>query len=577
MIKMEEKETLLESKNQRSNGGFKTMSFIIANASFEKAAAFGLSANMILYLESEYHLDLVTGANIIILWNAASSFLPVLGAFLADSTVGRYPMIAFGSTVGLLGMFLLWLTTMIPQARPPLCSDSTTECNSSTSLQIIFLCFCLGLTSVGAGAIRSASMAFGADQFVRRYNKEESLAALDSYFGWYYAASSLAIVISLTLVAYIQEHLGWAVGFGLPVVFMLLGAMSFFSASSLYVRVNDKSSLITGFFQVIVASYRNRHFSTALQRDYVYHRKKKSALVVPSEKLRFLNKACIVVDPEKSLTANGDVLDSWSLCTVDQVEELKAVLKVIPLWSTAVLLSVIVSQGSIFLVQAMAMDRHITSRFEIPGASLPVFVFISAISSIVLYDRIIVPLTSRIMRKPFHLTSKLKMGIGIMFSIVTMVAFAFIEYIRRGKALDQSVADSSESVANMSALWLILPFCLGGIAEAINAVGQCEFYYSEFPKSMSSIASTLRELSNSAGGLVATSILNIIDRITKQKGKPSWISSNINQGHYDYYYLVIACICVVNMLYYLLCSWAYGPCELVAVKVSSEEDEIGEE
>ncbi|KAK1367775.1 putative peptide transporter [Heracleum sosnowskyi] len=571
---MEEEKTLLERKKQRKNGGFKTMSFIIANASLEKAALYGLSANMILYLENEYHIDLVTGTNIINLWGASSSFLPVLGAFLADSTVGRYPMIAFGSIFGVLGTFLLWLTTMIPQARPPLCSDSTTECSSSTTLQLFFLCFALGLTSLGAGGIRSASMAFGADQFVKRYNKEESLAALDSYFGWYYAATYLAVLISLTLVPYIQEHLGWAVGFGLAVMFMLLGALSFFSASSLYVRESDKSNMITGFFQVIVASYRNRHFSSALHTNNVYHHKKESALVVPSEKLRFLNKACIVVDPEIFLTANGDILDSWSLCTVDQVEELKALLKVIPLWSTGVLLSIIVSQGSIYVVQAMAMDRHITSSFEIPAASLTVFIFISAILSVVLYDRIIVPLVSRIMRKPFHLTSKLKMGIGILFSILNMAVAAFIEYVRRGKAIKQRFTDSPEAVVNMSALWLILPFCLGGFADVINAVGQSEFYYSEFPKSMSSIASTLRELSLSVGGLVATSVLNIIDRVTKQKGKPSWISSNINQGHYDYYYLAIACICAGNMLYYLLCSWAYGPCELVAVKASPEEDEI---
>lgn len=150
----------------------------------------------------------------------------------------------------------------------------------------MFLCFSLGLTSVGAGGIRSASMAFGADQFVERYNKEESLAALESYFAWYYAASSLASIISLTFVAYIQEHLGWQVGFGIPAVFMLLGAVSFFSASSLYIKSKDRSSFITSFFQVITASYKNRHFTSASLENNVYHRKKKSAFVVPSEKLR---------------------------------------------------------------------------------------------------------------------------------------------------------------------------------------------------------------------------------------------------------------------------------------------------
>ncbi|KAK1367771.1 Solute carrier family 15 (Peptide/histidine transporter), member 3/4 [Heracleum sosnowskyi] len=570
---MEENKPLLESNKQNNSGGFKTLSCIIANESLEKAATFGLSANMILYLENEYHMGLVTGTNIINLWGAASNFLPVPAAFLADSTVGRYPMIAVGSMFSLLGMILVWLTTMITQARPPTCDVNTTQCNSSTVFQVIFLCFSLGLTSIGAGGIRSASMAFGADQFVKRCNKEKSLAALETYFGWYYVASAVAVIISLTFVAYIQEHSGWQVGFGVPAVFMLLGVLLFFSASSSYIRSQDKSSLFTSFFQVISASYKNRHFTSALGKDNVYNHKKESELVVPSEKLRFLNKACIVREPERYLTADGDIMDPWSLCTVDQVEEFKAILKVIPMWSTGVLMSVTLSQGSLQLVQALSMNRHITSSFEIPAASLGVFTFISAISSIVLYDRMIVPLASRIMGKPFHLTSKTKMGIGILLSILSMVVLAFIEYIRRGIASKQ---EFSEAIVTMSVLWLIFPNCLIGMAEAINAVGQCEFFYSEFPKSMSSIGSTLRGLTFTVGGLVATAMLNIIDQVTIGRGKPSWISSNINQGHYDYYFLMVAGMCVVNMLYFLLCSWAYGPCELVAVNDSREDDETGD-
>lgn len=72
------------------------------NESLEKAATFGQSANMILYLENEYHMGLVTWKNIINLWGVASNFLPVPGSFLADSTVGRYPMIAVGSIFSLL-------------------------------------------------------------------------------------------------------------------------------------------------------------------------------------------------------------------------------------------------------------------------------------------------------------------------------------------------------------------------------------------------------------------------------------------------------------------------------------------
>lgn len=102
-------------------------------------------------------------------------------------------------------MILLWLTTMLPQAWPPLFVNFKTECNSSTTSQVIILCFSLGLTSIGVEGIQSASMAFGADQFVKRYSKQTSMATFESYFGWYYApsvyaASVLAVVGKLVLV-----------------------------------------------------------------------------------------------------------------------------------------------------------------------------------------------------------------------------------------------------------------------------------------------------------------------------------------------------------------------------------------
>ncbi|XP_074336051.1 protein NRT1/ PTR FAMILY 1.2-like [Apium graveolens] len=233
---------------------------------------------------------------------------------------------------------------------------------------------------------------------------------------------------------------------------MLLGALSFFSASPFYIISNDKKSLITG---------------------------------------------------------------------------LKAVLKVIPLWSTGVLMSVTVSQGSITLVQTMSMDRHITSSFEIPGASFSIFFFIAGILWILFYDHVMVPLASRITGKPFYLSSKLKMGIGILLSILFMLVLALIEYIRRGIAIKQGLSDNPEAVVNMPAMWIMLPHSLIGIAEAMNSVGQCEVFYSEFPKSMSSIASTLRDLSLSVGSLVA--------------------------------------------------AWAYGPCDLAAVKDFQEQDYIGDD
>ncbi|PNY09121.1 putative peptide/nitrate transporter, partial [Trifolium pratense] len=91
-----------EHVGRKKLGGYRTMPFIIANEAFEKVANVGLHVNMILYLLSEYHADPSTAAIIIFLWNAGSNFMPLFGAFLSDSCLGRYRVIAWGTIIDLL-------------------------------------------------------------------------------------------------------------------------------------------------------------------------------------------------------------------------------------------------------------------------------------------------------------------------------------------------------------------------------------------------------------------------------------------------------------------------------------------
>ncbi|KAJ0701571.1 putative proton-dependent oligopeptide transporter family, PTR2 family proton/oligopeptide symporter [Helianthus annuus] len=69
----------------------------MANEAFERVASYGLVPNMILYLMSDYNVGVAKGTNIIFLWTAATNFAPILGAFLADSYLGSFLTIGFGS------------------------------------------------------------------------------------------------------------------------------------------------------------------------------------------------------------------------------------------------------------------------------------------------------------------------------------------------------------------------------------------------------------------------------------------------------------------------------------------------
>ncbi|CAN1824854.1 Protein NRT1/ PTR FAMILY 1.3 [Linum perenne] len=495
----------------RKQGGLITMPFIIGNEAFEKVASYGVAPNMIMYLMKDYKMGVAKAANILFLWSAATNFMPLFGAFLSDSFLGRYLTITIGSFFTLLGTILLWLTAMLPQTKPP--SVCNTDCvnPTATAPQLALLFSALALMSIGAGGIRPCSLAFGADQVDNRANPAKNKRILETFFGWYYASTALSVLIALTAVVYIQDRFGWRLGFGIPVILMFLSALLFLVASPFYVKHKATMRLAT---------------------------------------------------------------NPWRLCTVDQVEELKAIIKVIPIWSSGIMLSINTSQTSFPLLQASSMDRHLTSAFQIPAASYSMFLVVTIIVWVVLYDRAILPLASKLWGRPVKLSTKLRMGLGLVVSSLSMVAAATVENARRKKAIQ-------EGVVNMSAMWLVPQYVLLGLAESLNAIGQIEFYYSEFPKSMSSIASCLFGVGMGVASLLSSVILSVVNKTTSKDGKQGWINDNINQARYDNYYWVLAIMGAVNVVYFLLCSWAYGACADEMTKVGNggnvfnEEDEMG--
>lgn len=564
-----DKEPLL--KNSLSKGGVRTMPFIIANGMLEKIASFGVTPNMTLYLMGQYHMEMTAASTLLFYWSAASSFMPVIGAILADSYVGRFYMIGFGSVLSFLGMTLLWLISMIPQVKPPPCDDQfSSYCKSTTAPQLLLLCSSFALISLGGGGIRSSSLAFGADQLEMELSAKPS-GTLERYFGWYYASYTLGVLIALTCIVYIQDTLGWAYGFGVCALLMVCATIVFFLAAPFYVKIKVRASLVIELCQVIVASCKKWHLRSSSGDIIMYHHRRGSMLAFPTDSLRFLNKACIIIDPQRDLNPDGEAADSWSLCTVDQVEDLKALLKVIPIWSTGMLTFINACQGSFSVLQASSLNRKIIAGFEIPAGSFGIFVVAFVILWVPFYDRVILPIASRIKGEPINLSPKVRMGLGIFVSYLSVVVTAIVEGIRRDLAIEEGLSDDPETPVNMSALWIVPQFCLLGLAEGLNAIAQNEFYISELPKSMSSIATNLGGVGMSLAGILASFMMNIIDKATKGGGNESWVSSNINKGHYDYYFWVLSGLSMLNLMYFVICSWAYGSCKSEEVKPRDEE------
>ncbi|XP_027343216.1 protein NRT1/ PTR FAMILY 1.2-like [Abrus precatorius] len=533
----------------RKKGGYITMPFIIANETFEKVANVGLHVNMILYLLREYHFDPSTGAIVIFLWNALSSIMPIFGAFLSDSCLGRFRVIALGTVIDLLGLIVLWLTAIIRHARPECIAGL---CASPTVPQLLFLFSSLALMALGAGGIRPCTLAFAADQINNPQNPRNE-ATMKSFFNWYYVSVGVSVMVSVIFIVYIQVKAGWVVGFGIPVGLMSFSAIMFFLGSFTYVRAKPNKSLLSSLAQVIVAAWKNRNLPLPPKNSHTWYFHSGSSLVQPTDKARFLNKACMIKNREKDLDSDGMPIDPWRLCTVRQVEELKAIIKVLPIWSTGIILATTISQQTFSVVQASTMDR-VVLHMDIPPTSFSAFIILTLTIWVAIYDRILVPL----LPKGKGLTLMQRMGIGIVVSCLGTVVATLVEMKRRNEAIREGFIDNPQGVVNMSAMWLVPQYCLYGLAEGLNIIGQIEFYYTQFPKTMSSIAVALSTLGFGMGNLLASLIVKIVKDGTSRGGQVSWLASNINRGHYDYYYALLFILNLVNLFFFCICSWAYG-------------------
>lgn len=255
--------------------------------------------------------------------------------------------------------------------------------------------------------------------------------------------------------------------------------------------------------------------------------------------IRFLDKAAIV-DENGEIEGNKNN-SSWLVSSVTQVEEVKMVLKLIPIWSTGILFWTVYSQMTTFTVeQATFMNRKVGS-IEIPSGSLSAFLFITILLFTSINEKFIVPFAQKLTHNVQGLTSLQRIGIGLVFSIIAMAVSAIVEQQRRTEAL-------RNHGMKLSAFWLVPQFFLVGAGEAFAYVGQLEFFIREAPERMKSMSTGLFLSTLSMGFFVSSLLVTIVDKITKK----TWLQSNLNKGKLDYFYWLLAALGVINFILFLI-------------------------
>ncbi|ONM02217.1 proton-dependent oligopeptide transport (POT) family protein [Zea mays] len=92
-----------------------------------------------------------------------------------------------------------------------------------------------------------------------------------------------------------------------------------------------------------------------------------------------------------------------------------------------------------------------------------------------------------------------------------------------------------------------------GASEVFTLIGQIEFFYDQASDAVRSICSGLSITSFALGNYVSSALVAVVARATARAGQvDGWIPDDINRAHLDYFFWLLAMLCVGNFGVYLL-------------------------
>ncbi|MBA0879174.1 hypothetical protein Goshw_030205 [Gossypium schwendimanii] len=529
-------------------GKWKACAFLVGYEAFERMAFYGIASNLVNYLTTQLHEDTVSSVRNVNNWSGSVWITPIIGAYIADTYLGRFWTFTVSSLIYVVGMILLTTTVSMKSLRPT-CTDGI--CNKASTLQIVFFYTSLYTIAIGAGGTKPNISTFGADQFDDFNPQEKELKV--SFFNWWMFSSFLGALVATLALVYIQENMGWGLGYGIPTVGLLFSLFVFYLGTPIYRhKVKKTKSPARDLIQVPITAFRNRKLQLPNHPSQLHEHEPQQYINSGKRQVhytpifRFLDKAAV-----------KDGNSSKPPCTVTQVEGTKLVLGMLLIWLVTLIPSTIWAQvNTLFVKQGNTMDRSLGSSFQIPAASLGSFVTFSMLLSVPMYDRYFVPFMRRKTGNPRGITLLQRLGIGFVIQIAA-IAIAYAVEVRRMRVIRVHHIMGPKETVPMSIFCLLPQYVLLGIADVFNAIGLLEFFYDQSPEDMQSLGTTFFTSGIGVGNFLNSFLVTVVDKITGGGNGKSWIGDNLNDSHLDYYYGFLLVISILNLGAFLWASSKY--------------------
>ncbi|XP_057533796.1 protein NRT1/ PTR FAMILY 7.3-like [Amaranthus tricolor] len=558
--------------NKGKTGGWKTGMLLLGNEVLATLAFVGVEVNLVLFSKTVLRQTNAEAANTFSMWMGSVYLFSLIGAFLSDSYLGRFLTCLIFQAVLTIGLIASSFTTQHFLLKPGGCGTLEQQCDPHSKSETVIFFISIYLVALGNGASEPALATFGADQFDEQ-DPEESRSKT-SFFSYFYVALNMGSLIGETILVYIQTMGDWVLGYWISTACAILALIFLFCGTMRYRHFKPSGNPISRFLQVIMASFRKMNLEVPQHGLGLYEFQGKDSEIHGARKLphsngfKFLDRAAIITPLDTTFASEKtSPTNPWRLCTVTQVEEVKCILRLLPIWLCTILSSVVfIQMMSLFIEQGATMNTTI-GAFHFPPASMTAFDIISTSAFIILYDKLIVPVYVKLTKKKPKPPSELqRIGIGLSIAVVAIIIAGLLEQQRRKYAVL-----SGEDISPLSIFWQTPQYVLVGIAEAFVYVAQWEFFSSQTPDSLKSLGLGLSMSSSAMGSYLCSFILSVVMHFTTKNGRPGWVPPNLNDGHLDRFFFLSAALTTLNLGFYVICARRY---KCISMKKREDDKEM---
>ncbi|CAM0910204.1 unnamed protein product [Alopecurus aequalis] len=548
------------------HGGMVAASFVLVAEVLENLAFLANASNLVTYLMNSMHYSGSQSATTVTNFMGTAFLLALLGGFLSDAVCTTYAVYLLSAFVEFMGLVILTIQARSPSLMPPECAKvaGAAPCEQVSGSKKAMLFVGLYLTALGIGGIKGSLPSHGAEQFDQ--DTPRGRKGRSTFFNYFVFCLSCGALIAVTFAVWVEDNKGWQWGFGISTIAILLSIPVFAAGSKFYRSKVPTGSPLATIGKVLLAAALARRGGTPSgsngavidrapsptgstdMKEYSKPREvcASDEVTEPSQELAVLNRA-VQCQPRHGALA----------CTVEEVEDVKIVLMVLPIFLATIMLNCCLAQLSTFSVeQAATMDTRL-GGLKVPAASLPVFPVTFIILLAPIYDHVIIPFARRTTGTEMGITHLQRIGTGLVLSIVAMAVAAVVEVKRKNVATNAGMVDSHEPLP-ITFFWIAFQYLFLGSADLFTLAGLLEFFFSEAPPRMRSLATSLSWASLALGYYLSSVLVTIVNSASGRGGHQPWLEgAGLNHYHLERFYWLMCVLSAVNYLFFLVLAIRY--------------------